>query len=295
MTTPAIENITKYYPNIEITLIGSHSSIEIIKKHPKVLKIITIDNRKKFAFKKFKNLGYFDVYFSFRSSIRSKLNKLFINAKNKYQFNHIKFPNRHQVEKYVDFVNLSLDTNFEAGSLVSYYPKSKTKKKSKILGINPGASYGSAKRWYPDKFAEIATELSDNFDIVIFGGENELYFAEQIEEHLISHNIRNFLNLAGRTSINDLSEYISRLDILVTGDSGPMHLAASLQVPTIALFGPTNPAETSQWKNQDSFILKKNLDCQPCMKRSCPLNHHNCMKLLEAREVINLIPEIVKI
>ena len=95
------------------------------------------------------------------------------------------------------------------------------------------------------------------------------------------------------TSISELSNYISNLDIFVTGDSGPMHIAASLQVPTIAIFGPTNSIETSQWKNANSFIVKKNLDCQPCMKRTCPLKHHNCMKLIEAQEVIESIPLIL--
>ena len=71
-----------------------------------------------------------------------------------------------------------------------------------------------------------------------------------------------------------------------------MHLAASLQIPTIAIFGPTNSNETSQWKNSNSVIIKKNLECQPCMKRTCPLNHHNCMKLIKAQEVIDSIPLI---
>ena len=68
-----------------------------------------------------------------------------------------------------------------------------------------------------------------------------------------------------------------------------MHLAASLQIPTIAIFGPTNSNETSQWKNANSVIIKKNLECQPCMKRTCPLKHNNCMKLIKASEVLKAI------
>ena len=87
---------------------------------------------------------------------------------------------------------------------------------------------------------------------------------------------------------------ISNLDIFITGDSGPMHLAASFQVPTVAIFGPTRDDETSQWMNEKSRIVKKNLDCQPCMKRTCPLTHHNCMKLIEAKEIIDSIPIVEK-
>ena len=79
---------------------------------------------------------------------------------------------------------------------------------------------------------------------------------------------------------------ISKLDLFITGDSGPMHIAASFQIPTIAIFGPTNHNETSQWKNQKSRIVKKDLACQPCMKRRCPLLHHNCMETIEVNDVL---------
>ena len=68
-----------------------------------------------------------------------------------------------------------------------------------------------------------------------------------------------------------------------------MHLAAAYQIPTVAIFGPTNDKETSQWMNEKSIIVKKNLECQPCMKRICPLKHHNCMSLLKAEEVLEAV------
>ena len=293
MFTPAFDNIINYYNDIEITIFGSSASIELIKKHPKVVKTLTIDSKNKFSFKTFTHLGSFDVFFSFRGSIRAKIIKLIINATNKYQYSHAKYTKRHQVEKYVDFVNHCLNTNFLPGNLSSYQINSYNKGASKILGINPGASYGSAKRWGPKQFAKIAIELSDEFDIVVFGGKNEQDFAKEIEGHLIRNNISNYLNLSGKTSISELSNYISNLDIFITGDSGPMHIAASLNIPTISLFGPTDPNETSQWKNPRSIVIKKNLGCQPCMKRTCPLKHNNCMKLIEAREVIDSISQVI--
>ena len=292
MFTPAFDNIVNYYNDIEITIFGSSASIELIKKHPKVVKTLTIDSKNKFSYKAFSNLGSFDVYFSFRGSIRAKIIKFIISATDKYQYSHNKYPKRHQVEKYVDFVNECLNTNTSPGNLSCYLTNVKYKGASSILGINPGASYGSAKRWYPEKFAKIAIELSDNFDIMIFGGADELEFAKEIEGHLIKNNISNYLNLAGKTSISELTNYISNLDIFITGDSGPMHIAASLNIPTISLFGPTNPIETSQWNNSNSIIVKKSLECQPCMRRKCPLKHHNCMKLIEAREVIDSITKV---
>ncbi|MDA9031038.1 lipopolysaccharide heptosyltransferase II [Candidatus Pseudothioglobus singularis] len=220
--------------------------------------------------------------------------KLIVNARYKYQFDHKQFSNRHQVKKYSDFINHVLNTSLNAGNLVSYIKKSGNTNASKLLGINPGATYGNAKCWYPEKFAEIAIEFSDTFDIIIFGGINDIEVANKIENLLQKNKINNFTNLAGKTSITELTNYISDLDIIITGDSGPMHIAASLQIPTVALFGPTNPIETSQWKNPNSVIVKKNLECQPCMKRTCPLQHNNCMKLIEAKEVIDSINKVVQ-
>ena len=293
MATPAIENIINYYTDIEITFIGSLFSIEAIKNHPKVSSLIIIDKSYISLYKTSKSLGLFDVYFTFRNSLSSKLLKLLIKAKNKYQFNSRKYQNCHQVEKYANFINDSLKINFSIGNLKIYKDKTNQVKKSKILGINPGASYGSAKRWYPDQFAKIAIDLSNKFDIIIFGGPGEQDFAAQIEKILIQNNVKKFQNLAGKTSVTQLINYISNLDILVTGDSGPMHIAASFKIPTIALFGPTNEVETSQWNNLNSIIIKKNLECQPCMKRTCPLKHHNCMKHIKAKEVIESIPLVL--
>jgi len=294
MTTPAIENIINYYKDLEITFVGSAVSIEALKNHPKVIEVIILDKKYKSLYTIYKKLGVFDIYFTFRGSFRAKLLRYFIKAKYNYQFKKEKYPNRHQVEKYVDFINDSLNINFSAGSLKINNPLIKNKASSKLLGINPGASYGSAKRWYPNQFAKIAIELSNEFDIIIFGGINEQDFAEKIERILIKEEIKNYRNLAGKTSINTLINHIANLDIYITGDSGPMHLAASLQIPTIAIFGPTNDVETSQWMNSKSIIIKKDLECQPCMQRSCPLKHHNCMKLINAQEVIDSIPLILE-
>ena len=295
MSTPAIENIIKYFKDIEITIVGPSTSIEILKKNPKVINSIALESTNKFFIKSFTELGFFDLYFTFRGSFRAMIFRLLINAENKYQFNKNKYKNRHQVEKYVDFVNDCLGIRLSPGNLICYSDKPKKKKEKRIMGINPGASYGNAKRWYPEKFAKIAIELSKSFDIIIFGGKGELQFANSIEEDLLENNIHNFMNLAGKTSISELANHISSLDIFITGDSGPMHIAASFNIPTIALFGPTNPIETSQWKNPYSYILKKNLDCQPCMKRTCPFQHHNCMKLIKADQVIDSISKVIQI
>ena len=113
--------------------------------------------------------------------------------------------------------------------------------------------------------------------------------SDLIEKLLIKKDVKNYKNLAGKTTIPELINHISNLDLFITGDSGPMHVAAAFQVPTVAIFGPTKDGETSQWMNKKNIIVKKNLDCQPCMKRTCPLGHHDCMNLIKAVDVLGAV------
>jgi len=293
MSSPAIENILNFYNSEEVQIIGPANSIDLIKNNPKIHKSDILKKNYFSLFKISKNLGSFDVFFSFRSSFRSKVLKLFISSKKKYQFDSEENINFHQVEKYNQFVNRSLGINFIAGELNIFEEKEKIKKDSyPILGINPGASYGNAKRWYPEEFAKVCEELSKNYKIIIFGGKKEKDIANDIEKILIMKGITNYQNLAGKTSLVELVNRIANLDLFITGDSGPMHIAANFKIPSITIFGPTKDTETAQWMNQKSIVIKKNLDCQPCMRRICPLGHHNCMKLIKAKDILSAIEAI---
>ena len=178
MVTPAIENLVNFFNNPEIVLIGSFISVETLKNHPNVHKTIILDKKITSLAKVNNNLGKFDAFFSFRSSFRAKFLKFIVSANNKYQFNKNKYSNRHQVEKYNDFVNDSLNIYFPAGQLRIHTKNLKKNKSKKILGINPGASYGSAKRWYPQKFAEVVEKLSKQFDIIIFSVSERFFSIE---------------------------------------------------------------------------------------------------------------------
>ena len=291
MATPSIENIIKLFDAVEITLIGSVNSIEILKDHPKVVNTFILEKNIISSYKVCRKLGQFDLFFSFRNSFKAKLIKFSISSKKKYQYNKTRYKKiHHQVEKYNHFVNNSLRINSNPSSLVLHSEKVKNKNsKNKLMGINPGASYGSAKRWYPEKFADVAKGLSLDFDIIIFGGPGEIEIANNIESYLIQKGVKNYRNLAGLVDINKLVFQISKLDLFITGDSEPMHIASAMQVPTVSIFGPTKFTETSQWMNKKSTIVKKNLGCQPCMKRVCPLKHHDCMKLIKPSEVLDAV------
>jgi heptosyltransferase-2 len=297
MATPAIENIVNLHSDADITIFGSAVSTKVFEHHPNVQRIVIDDSRKqKFRilhlYKEAKQLGRFDCAISFRRTLASKLFVWFSKATLKGNYRRYTKQAIHQVIRYNDFINKVFKTNTIASQLVIYKnpkPSKAIKSDKKLLGINPGASYGSAKRWYPEEFAEVAGVLSNQYDIIIFGGHGEKDIAMDIEKSLNEKGIKNYQNVAGQTSISELIEHIASLDLFITGDSGPMHVAAAFQIPTVAIFGPTKDNETSQWMNDKSIVVKKDLECQPCMKRTCPLQHHNCMKLITAVEVLDAV------
>lgn len=294
MATPAIENIIKTYPNAKITLLGSYVSTQAFANYKNIEKVIVDDTKKKGnryvnLYKLSKKIGKVDFAISFRRSISSKLLLFFIKAIKKFNYRRLKKNQIHQVIRYNDFVNHVLNLQNEVGDLKLYYKPFEYKKPT--LGINPGATYGSAKRWYPEEFAKVAIKLASKYDIVIFGGPGEVDIAGDIEESLKSAEISNYQNLAGKTTVSELIEKIAGLNIFITNDSGPMHIAAAFKVQTYSIFGPTRYKETNQWNNPNEHIITKNLDCAPCMKRVCPLGHHDCMKLIKAEDVLKVINE----
>ncbi len=142
-----------------------------------------------------------------------------------------------------------------------------------IVVINPGATYGSAKRWYPDRFAAVADALSAEWGaaVVVIGSTAEAPLAGEIEAATRTPPV----NLAGKTTVRDLMALLSVSSFLVTNDSGPMHVGAALGVPLVAIFGPTDWRRTSPWTDR-ARVVRVEVDCSPCRRRVCDRGHE-CM------------------
>jgi len=151
-----------------------------------------------------------------------------------------------------------------------------------FLGINPGATYGSAKRWYPERFAAVGDMLAQRWGVkvVITGGPDEAAIAEEIARTMT----RPTLNLAGKTDVRQLLAIIKRCNFFITNDSGPMHLAAALKVPLVAIFGPTDHTTTYPLADH-ALVVRQNVDCSPCLKRVCPIDHR-CMTRVTPEQVV---------
>ncbi len=166
--------------------------------------------------------------------------------------------------------------------------------KRPILGINPGAAFGSAKRWFPERFAEIANWfLKDTAgSVVIFGGKSETDIALEINK-LIHENK---LLLAGKTSLRELVSFISECDAFVTNDSGPLHIAYAVGTPLVAIFGSTDPELTGPFPQAEwsrAIVLTHNLSCGPCFERTCVKNDLRCMYEITSDDVYLGIKKIL--
>lgn len=160
------------------------------------------------------------------------------------------------------------------------------------LGINPGAAYGTAKRWIPERFAAVADSLSRTYglNVVILGGAAERRLAEEISSRMSTPACV----LAGATSLKELLGVLAGLRLLLTNDSGPMHLAGALGTPQVAIFGPTDFRETAPVGPH--VLVRESVDCAPCGLRECPIDHR-CMKRVtvdrvaeEARGLLGGLP-----
>jgi len=156
---------------------------------------------------------------------------------------------------------------------------------SPLIGLNPGATYGPAKMWYPERFSELGTRLFNGIGagIVLVGGPSETDLCRTIARG-ISGNV---LDLSGRTDLPRLAAILSLCDLVVTNDSGPMHLASAVGTPVVALFGSTNPEATSPLGNHT--ILRKEVDCSPCLERICPRGDMRCMEGIEVDDVLTAV------
>lgn len=152
----------------------------------------------------------------------------------------------------------------------------------KWVAVNPGASYGAAKRWIPERFAAVADGLAAEFGVrvVLTGGPGEIEIGSDIERSMKTVP----LNLIGQTSVRELMAVLSHCRLMVTNDSGPMHVAAAFDVPIVAVFGPTDHTTTSPLSD-NCRIVRSEVDCAPCMLRECPIDHR-CMTGVTADMVL---------
>ena len=150
-----------------------------------------------------------------------------------------------------------------------------------VIGMSPGAAYGNAKRWLPERFAEAASRLARELgaSVAIFGSKDERELCSTIAA-AISVPVKNF---AGETSLAEFIDLAAACRVYLTNDSGGMHIASALGVPTVAIFGATDDTTTGP-TGPLARIVREPVECSPCLKRECPIDHR-CMTRVSADRV----------
>ncbi|HEX2055367.1 MAG TPA: lipopolysaccharide heptosyltransferase II, partial [Nitrospiraceae bacterium] len=156
-----------------------------------------------------------------------------------------------------------------------------------LIGLNPGSTYGAAKRWLPDRYAEVADRLSERYAgsgrtrvaVAILGAKGEEELGRSIAARIKAKSVV----CSGQTTVRELMALTKRCQLFLTNDTGPMHIAAAFSVPTVAVFGPTDWRTTAPFGGRFT-VVRKEVTCAPCLLRECPIDHR-CMTHVTVEDV----------
>jgi len=187
------------------------------------------------------------------------------------------------------FLRIARECGAETPNAQPLSRTSNIKRQTSKLGLCPGAEYGPAKRWLPERFAEVAAKVSaqSSAQWILFGTKNDIAIADQIAAAIGDHCV----NRIGHTTLDQLIDELRECRLLLTNDTGTMHLAALLGVPVVAIFGSTEPRLTGPL-GDGHIILRHHVECSPCFLRECPIDFR-CMKAVRSEEVADAVLSIL--
>jgi heptosyltransferase-2 len=157
-----------------------------------------------------------------------------------------------------------------------------------FIGFNPGAAFGPAKQWPVAKFSQLAELICEHYGesgcvIMVFGTDADTEAAQKIRK-ASPRSAFHVLDMTGKTSLRQAMALIKCCDAFVTNDSGLMHVAAGLRTPSIAIFGSTDHIATGPFSD-NAIILRRELECSPCLQTHCPKGHLRCLESISAQDV----------
>jgi heptosyltransferase-2 len=161
---------------------------------------------------------------------------------------------------------------------------------SSVTGVSPGAAFGTAKRWLPERFAEAVAQLGGS--AALFGSKDERDLCESIAANLRKRGLR-VHNFAGETTLAQYIDLTAACRVYLTNDSGSMHIASALDVPTVAIFGATDHVGTGP-TGQLARIVREPVECSPCLLRECPIDHR-CMTAVTSDRVAREANELISL
>jgi heptosyltransferase-2 len=319
MCEPALRGLRRLFPDAQIALLVKPAVADLFAGHSALTRVLTYDTKGRHAglSGKWALAGQlrrqgFDLAILFQNAFEAAFLTFLAGVPRRYGYatdgrslllsDPVAAPDRralvHQVRYYWDLLKpLGLKGDPSAPELV-VFPEEEQAMAERfsqggltttdvVVGINPGSTYGGAKRWLPERFAEATERLcrtiresrEQQVSVVIFGAKGEERLGREIAARLSSRS----LVLSGATTIRELMAAVKRCAMLLTNDTGPMHIASAFQVPVVAIFGPTDWRTTSPFGSGHA-IVRQPVDCAPCLLRECPIDHR-CMTRVTVDQV----------
>lgn len=328
MCLPAIRALKDIYPDANIYIAAKQNLCPVYKNIPEINQIIPLPDNIDFkaSFKVAKQLrkyrfeygilftNSFHSAFLFRLAGIKKLIGYVKDLRGWLLYKKIKFPrdDKHHIYFYLGLAATFIkensgkkpEKNYSHQLIITAHEEEQVSTALRTLGVNvsnhlvgisPSAAYGSAKEWPPERFSELISRFLQEkspgtVEILLFGSAKE---REKIAKIIDGEDSIRIHNLAGQLSLRQAIVAISFCRLFISNDSGLMHIASGLNLPLIALFGPTQPHKTGPL-NKNARVLYHPVACAPCLYRDCPLNqeNHACMKSINADEVLDAIRQL---
>jgi lipopolysaccharide heptosyltransferase II len=301
----AVRAIKAGRPDAHITVLAPEKIAPVWTLVPEVDEVISLTSRSLFgAVRSIRRQAAFDVAILFPNSLRVALEVWLAGVPRRagYPGHHRRWllnqiiparsrlgPIEHQVLHYLQIAR-EVGGPAEPPVVRGFLPRAKSNGAGAKIGLCPGAEYGPAKRWLPERFAEVATAVSAQRPVqwILFGTAADAEIGAAIEALVGAH----CTNRIGQTTMNELIAELSECALLLTNDTGTMHLATILAVPVVAVFGSTEPNLTGPLGSA-SYVFRHQVECSPCFLRECPIDFR-CMKAVTVPEVVEAVSSLLE-
>jgi len=313
LTLPVIDTLKMNFPQAKLNVIVGPKAAELLSHDARINPIIYdkhIGLKSKLGFFVYLKKQKFDLIVDLRHSGLI----LFLSARYKTSsllkipatIEHMKYRHLYKLKStypaITKFYNLSqiAINDSDKNKIDEILSQHKLSEKDNLVVVSPGAA-SHWKMYRSNGFAKICDYLVENYSvhpvrkslsngvkIIFIGDKKDVTFTREVS--VFMNNIS--LDLSGQTNLRQLAYLLKKAKLVISNDSAVMHLASYLDVPTLAIFGPTNPKKYGPWNNK-SLVVRKELNCSPCEESSCKFNHE-CMNTLDAKEIITKADDFFK-
>ena len=312
LSTIILDNLKSYFPGVKIDYLTETFAKDAVEDNPMVNKVLTMD-RTEFPLKaawKIRKEKY-DLILDLWSNPRSAQITFLSGVKyragynyrgRKYAYNILATSERgsnHSAEHNLELLNaigvpviskkIHFYLNIDALNFGKEFFKNNFNNDSPIFGIIPSGGWQS-KRCDASKWVEICSAISQKYKakFLILWGPGDEKDSNYIKDHL-----KDYCTLAPNTTVKQMAGLIKCCDLVIANDSGPMHISAALDIPTLGLFGPTNPLAHGPYSDKSDFIVRKDLFCINCNKQDCPY-HHECFVDMPVQDVVSKVQVLLE-